>query len=83
MPAAARSGNGWSAAVIHSPMNPKISSFLAAALAAASLAAGLAACGEKPQRVMRDGDAPRSSESWDGQLRDRTLKQGESDRMSY
>jgi hypothetical protein len=47
------------------------------------LTAGLAACAEKPQRVTRDGDAARASESWDGQLRERTLKQGESDRMSY
>jgi hypothetical protein len=40
-------------------------------------------CGEKPQRVVLEDSASRSSESWDGQLRDRTLKQGESDRMSY
>ena len=64
-------------------MNPKISSFVAAALAAASLATGLAACGEKPQRVLHEGDALRSGESWDSQLRERTLKQGESVRMSY
>jgi hypothetical protein len=63
-------------------MNPKISSLAAAALVAAFSAAGLAACGEKPQRVMHEGDAA-SSESRQGQLRDRTLKQGESERMSY
>jgi hypothetical protein len=64
-------------------MNPNITPFLAAALVAVFSATGLAACGEKPQRVLHEGDAVPSSESWDGQLRDRTLKQGESDRMSY
>ena len=63
-------------------MNPQIRSLAAAALVAALSATGLAACGEKPQRVMHEGDAA-SSESWQGQLRDRTLKQGESERMSY
>ena len=63
-------------------MNPKIRSRAATALLAALLAAGLAACSEKPQRVMHEGDAA-SSESWQGQLRDRTLKQGESERMNY
>lgn len=64
-------------------MNPKISSFLAAALVAIFVAMGLAACGEKPQRVMHERGAAPTSESWDGQLRERTLNQGESDRMSY
>jgi hypothetical protein len=64
-------------------MNPTISSMVAAVLVAAFSVAGLAACGEKPQRNLHEDDAARSSESWDGQLRDRTLKQGESDRMSY
>lgn len=63
-------------------MNLKIRPLAAAALLAAFSAAGLAACTEKPQRVMHEGDAA-SSESWQGQLRDRTLKQGESERMSY
>jgi hypothetical protein len=64
-------------------MNRKISSFLAATVATAFLTMGVAACGEKPQRVMHERDAARTSESWDGQLRDRTLNQGESERMSY
>jgi hypothetical protein len=64
-------------------MNPNVRSFLATALGSVFLAAGLAACGEKPQRVLHEGDAARTSEHWDGQLRDRTLKQGESERMSY
>ena len=64
-------------------MNPKISPFLAVALASAFLAMGLAACGEKPQRIVDERDAGLTSESWEGQLRERTLNQGESDRMSY
>jgi hypothetical protein len=64
-------------------MNPTISSLVAAALVAAFSVTGLAGCSEKPQRNLHEDDAARSSESWDGQLRDRTLKQGESDRMSY
>ena len=64
-------------------MNLKINSLLTAVLLAAFVAVGLAACGEKPQRVMDERDAARTSESWDGQLRERTLNQGESDRMSY
>jgi hypothetical protein len=64
-------------------MNRKTNSLLAAALLVAFLALGLAACGEKPQRVMHERDAALTSESWDGQLRERTLNQGESDRMSY
>lgn len=64
-------------------MNPKLNSLFAAALLAAFLTLGLAACGEKPQRVMDERDAALTSENWDGQLRERTLNQGESDRMSY
>jgi hypothetical protein len=64
-------------------MNPKITPYLVAALVAVFSAMGLAACSEKPQRVMHEGDTDRTSESWDGQLRDRTLRQGESDRMNY
>ena len=64
-------------------MNPHIRSLAAAALVAAFSATGLAACGEKPQRVTHEEGDAASSESWQGQLRDRTLKQGESERMSY
>jgi RNA polymerase sigma-70 factor (ECF subfamily) len=48
-------------------------------LAAIVLAVGLAACSEKPARPAPDGDAVYN----DGELRERTLKQGESERMSY
>ena len=75
-----RSGNGGTSAVIHSCMNRRISWIVATA---AFLIAGLAACGERPQRVMHEGDDARSSETWVGQMRDRTLKQGESERMAY
>jgi hypothetical protein len=64
-------------------MNPKMSRMVAAALVAAFAATGMAACGEKPQRVMYEDNAARADESWEAQLRDRTLKQGESDRMNY
>jgi hypothetical protein len=64
-------------------MNPRINSVFTAALLAALLTLGVAACGEKPQRVMHERDAAPTSEQWDGQLRERTLNQGESDRMSY
>jgi hypothetical protein len=61
-------------------MNRKISSILGAAVVALLVTAG---CGERPQRVMHEGDNARSSETWEGQMRERTLKQGESERMSY
>jgi hypothetical protein len=64
-------------------MNPKITPCLVAALVSLFSAMGLAACSEKPQRVIHEGDMARASESWDGQLRDRALKQGESERMAY
>jgi hypothetical protein len=64
-------------------MNRKITPCLVAALVALLSAAGLAACSERPQRIMHEGDAARTSESWDGQFRDRTLKQGESERMGH
>lgn len=56
---------------------------MAALLVAALTAASLAACSEKPQRLVSDGEPTLSSESWQGQLRERTLKQGESGRMGY
>jgi hypothetical protein len=62
-------------------MNRKMSPIVAAALVAAFAATGIAACGEKPQRVMPDTAS--ADETWHAQLRDRTLKQGESDRMNY
>jgi hypothetical protein len=62
-------------------MKPKLRAFLASALLAAFSATEVA-CSERPQRVVLEGDSAHS-ESWDGQQRDRTLKQGESGRMSY
>jgi hypothetical protein len=44
-------------------------------------AAALAACGEKPERRITDEAPARSSETWDGQLRDETRHQGEADRI--
>jgi hypothetical protein len=60
-------------------MNRVIPSILPVRLVAATLAA----CGEKPQRLMSEDSRARSSESWDGQLRDRTRHQGEADRINY
>ena len=60
-------------------MNQIIPSVLAILL----VAAAVAACGEKPQRRMSEDSQARSSETWDGQLRDRTRHQGEADRMNY
>jgi len=62
---------------------PAIKSILASAGAAFFLITGAAACGERPQRVMQEDDRASSSETWEGQMRDRTLKQGESERMAY
>jgi len=52
-------------------------------LAVLLVAGALAACAEKPQRRVSEDSQARSSETWDGQLRDRTRHQGEADRMSY
>jgi len=60
-------------------MNQIIPSVLAILL----VAAAVAACGEKPPRRMSEDSQARSSETWDGQLRDRTRHQGEADRMNY
>jgi RNA polymerase sigma-70 factor (ECF subfamily) len=46
-------------------------------------AASLAACSEKPPRPVPEGEQAYSSENGDSPLRERTLKQGESGRMSY
>jgi hypothetical protein len=64
-------------------MKSKITPCLVATLVALFSAMELAACSERPQRVMHEGDAARTSESWNGQFRDRTLKQGESERMGH
>lgn len=50
---------------------------------AAALLLALAACGEKPQRVMKEPDAAAVSPTYPGDLRDRTLRQGESGRIAY
>lgn len=57
----------------------KVLAMLVAGIAAASLAA----CSEKPPRPVHEGEQAYNSKSDDGQLRERTLKQGESGRMSY
>ncbi len=46
-------------------------------------AASLVACSEKPPRPVPDGEQVYNSENGDSPLRERTLKQGESGRMSY
>jgi RNA polymerase sigma-70 factor, ECF subfamily len=46
-------------------------------------AASLAACSEKPPRPVPEGEQAYNGESGDSPLRERTLKQGESGRMSY
>jgi RNA polymerase sigma-70 factor (ECF subfamily) len=52
-------------------------------LVAAFAAASLAACSERPPRPVPEGEQAYNGESADGPLRERTLKQGESGRMSY
>lgn len=54
-----------------------------AVLVAAVAAASLAACSEKPPRPAPEGEQAYSSKKGDSPLRERTLKQGESGRMSY
>jgi len=60
-------------------MNQIIPSVLAILLVAAAVAAR----SEKPQRRLSEDSQARGSETWDGQLRDRTRHQGEADRMNY
>jgi RNA polymerase sigma-70 factor, ECF subfamily len=43
----------------------------------------IAGCGEKPSRPVPDGEHAYNRENGDNPLRERTLKQGESGRMSY
>ena len=52
-------------------------------LVAAFAAANLAACSEKPPRPVPEGEQVYNGENGDSPLRERTLKQGESGRMSY
>ena len=52
-------------------------------LVAAFAAASVSACSEKPPRPVPEGEQAYNSTSDDDQLRERTLKQGESGRMSY
>jgi RNA polymerase sigma-70 factor (ECF subfamily) len=56
---------------------------LMAVLVAAVAPASLAGCSEKPPRTIPEGEQAHNGESGDGPLRERTLKQGESGRMSY
>lgn len=52
-------------------------------LVASFAAASLPACSEKPPRPVPEGERAYNSEKGDSPLRERTLKQGESGRMSY
>ena len=61
------------------PMHRVPTFLLIAALAAASLAA----CSEKPTRPIPEGEQAYNGEHGGDPLRERTLKQGESGRMSY
>jgi hypothetical protein len=49
----------------------------------ALVAAALSACGERPQRRISEDSQARSSDTGDGQLRDRTRHQGEADRINF
>lgn len=55
----------------------------AARLGSALLLAAIAGCSEKPQLLIPEGDARIERLQRDGELRERTLNQGESARMSY
>jgi hypothetical protein len=48
-----------------------------------TLLVALAACGERPQRVMTESESAHATESAERDLRERTLRQGESRRMAY
>jgi hypothetical protein len=50
---------------------------------AATLVLALAACSEKPQRVMTDAQSAVEAELVQDDLRERTLRQGEAGRMAY
>jgi len=53
-----------------------------AVLLAAAVLAGLAACGEKPQRVVSEAQGSYNLETGSA-LAERTRNQGESDRIAY
>src|SRR5688500_11116220 len=57
-----RSGNADAASLIHSGMNPITRASLIGALITLFCAFGLAACSEKAQRVVHDGDAAATAE---------------------
>ena len=50
-------------------------------LAAVFCAASLAGCGERPQRLVTDGEKAYNGDNQVSPLRERTLKQGEAGRM--
>lgn len=52
-------------------------------VAAALVAAGLGGCAEEPQRLVSADEAGYSTDGWDDQLRERTLRQGESRRIYH
>ena len=52
-------------------------------LAVVVLAVAFSACSEKPPRPDPEGEQAYNNQNGDNPLRERTLKQGESDRMSY
>ena len=54
----------------------------AAAFLAAAMLAGLAACGERPQRVFSEGQGSYNQEPGNP-LAERTRNQGESERIGY
>jgi hypothetical protein len=56
---------------------------VAAVLAAMLSAALLSGCTEKPQLLVPTSDPALQAQARDGSLRERTLNQGESDRMAY
>jgi hypothetical protein len=56
---------------------------LAVFLVSVLCAASLAACSEKPARLVPDGEQAYNGDHGENPLRERTLKQGESGRMSY
>lgn len=53
-----------------------------AVLLAAAVFAGIAACGEKPQRVVSEGQGSYNRET-SSALAERTRNQGESERVAY
>ena len=64
-------------------MDTELHRGVAALLAAVLSAAVLAGCSEKPQLLVPAGEQTIERQDRDRQLGERTLNQGESDRMAY